>query len=81
MKKITKTLVAVLLMTVMSLTNIVAFATEGEINPRLSHTDSGGFSFAVNENVGYIGVTSIFPRGEESASVSEIYSFPRPRLS
>ena len=57
MKKITKTLVAVLLMTVMSLTNIVAFATEGEINPRLSHTDSGGFSFAVNENVGYIGVT------------------------
>ena len=57
MRKIAKTLVAILLMTVMSLTNIVAFATEGEITPRLSHTDSGGFSFAVVDNVGYIGVT------------------------
>ena len=57
MKKITKSLVAILLIAVMSMANIVAFATEGEINPRLSHTEDGGFSFAVVDNVGYIGVT------------------------
>ena len=56
MKKITKALVAILLIAVLSMTNVVAFA-EGEINPRLSHTESGGFSFAAVDNVGYIGVT------------------------
>ena len=40
----------------MSLTNVVAFA-EGEINPRLSHTGVGGFSFVATDNVGYIDVT------------------------
>lgn len=57
MKKITKSLVAILLIAVMSMANIVAFATEGEINPRLSHTEDGGFSFAVVDNVGYIDAT------------------------
>ena len=57
MKKITKTLIAILLIAVMSMTNVVAFATEGTINPRLSHTSNGGFSFAARDNVGYIGVT------------------------
>lgn len=57
MRKITKTLVAILLIAILSMTNIVAFATEGEVNPRLSHTENGGFSFAVVDNVGYIGVT------------------------
>ena len=57
MKKIKKTLVAIMLIAIMSMTNVVAFATEGEINPRLSHTDSGGFSFAANDNVGYVDVT------------------------
>ena len=41
----------------MSMTNVVAFASEGEINPRLSHTGNGGFTFAAVDNVGYIGVT------------------------
>ena len=57
MRKITKTLVAILLIAILSMTNVVAFATEGEVNPRLSHTENGGFSFAVVDNVGYIGVT------------------------
>lgn len=57
MKKITKTLIAVLLIAVMSMTNIVAFATDEGPSPRLSHTSDGGFSFAAVDNVGYIGVT------------------------
>ena len=57
MKKIKKTLVAIMLIAIMSMTNIIAFATEGEINPRLSHTSDGGFSFAANDNVGYVDVT------------------------
>lgn len=57
MKKITKTLIAVLLIAVMSMTHVVAFATEEGISPRLSHTGGGGYSFAAVDNVGYIGVT------------------------
>ena len=57
MKKITKMLVAIMLITVMSLTNVVAFATDEGISPRLSHMGNGGFSFAAVDNVGYIGVT------------------------
>ena len=57
MKKITKPLVAILLIAVMSMTNVVAFAADDGISPRLSHTEDGGFSFAAKNNVGYIGVT------------------------
>ena len=57
MKKITKVLVAILLIAVLSMTNVVALAAENEISPRLSHTNSGGFSFAIIDNVGYIDAT------------------------
>ena len=57
MKKITKTLIAVLLIAVMSMTHVVAFATEEGISPRLSHTGGGGISFAAYDNIGHIGVT------------------------
>ena len=57
MKTITKTLVAILLIAVMSLTNVIAFAAEEGLSPRLSHTENGGFSFAILDNVGYIDVT------------------------
>lgn len=57
MKRITKTLVAILLIAIMSMTNVVAFAADEGINPRLSHMDSGGFSFAAVDNKGYIDVT------------------------
>lgn len=57
MKKITKTLIAVLLIAVMSMTHVVAFATEEGISPRLSHTENGGYSFAAYDNIGHVGVT------------------------
>ena len=57
MKKITKALVAILLIAVMSTSSVVAFAADAGIDSRLSHTDSAGFSFAVEDNVGYIGIT------------------------
>ena len=57
MRKITKSFVAILLIAVLSMTNVTAFATDEKISPRLSHTEDGGFSFAVVDNVGYIGVT------------------------
>ena len=56
MKKITKTLVAILLIAVLSMTNIVAFAAGGEISPRLSHTNESRFTFVALNNVGYIDV-------------------------
>ena len=55
MKKITKTIVAILLIAVMSMANVVAFAEEG-ISPRLSHMDDVSFSFAALDNVGYADV-------------------------
>ena len=57
MRKITKTLVAILLIAILSMTNVTAFATDGGISPRLSHTENGGFSFAIIDNVGYIDAT------------------------
>ena len=57
MKKITKTLVAILLIAILSMTNVTAFATDDGISPRLSHMSNGAFSFAARDNVGYIGVT------------------------
>ena len=57
MRKITKTLIAILLIAVMSMTNVIAFAVEEKINPRLSHMSDGAFAFAAIDNVGYIDVT------------------------
>ena len=57
MKKITKALVAILLIAILSMTNVMAFATDEGISPRLSHMSNGAFSFAAIDNVGYIDVT------------------------
>lgn len=57
MKKIAKTLVAIFLVAIMCTGNITAFATESNINPRLSHMSDGGFSFVAVDNKGYIDVT------------------------
>lgn len=57
MRKITKTLVAIILIAILSMTNVTAFATDDGISPRLSHMSNGAFSFAARDNVGYIGVT------------------------
>ena len=57
MKKITKTLVAILLIAILSMTTITSFANEQGISPRLSHTEGANFSFSATANGGYIDVT------------------------
>ena len=57
MKKITKTLVAILLIAIMSMANVTVFAANEEISPRLSHTNSAGFYFSAADNQGYVDVT------------------------
>ena len=54
MKKITKTLVAILLIAVLSMANVTAFAANEGISPRFSHTSEGRFSFSAADNKGYI---------------------------
>ena len=57
MKKITKTLIAIFLIAILSMTNVTAFASNEGIMPRLSHTDSGSFTFSATSNGGYVNVT------------------------
>ena len=57
MKKITKTLVAILLIAVLSMTSITAFASNEGPTPRLSHIDAANFSFAATADGGYVDVT------------------------
>lgn len=57
MKKITKTLVAILLIAILSMASITSFASEQEITPRLSHTGVANFSFSATANGGYFDVT------------------------
>ena len=57
MRKITKTLVAILLIAVLSMTSITSFGSDEGISPRLSHTSDAAFSFAASANGGFIDVT------------------------
>ena len=57
MKKITKTVVAIILIAIMSMTNVVSFATDEVMSPRLSHMGNGAFSFTALDNKGYLDVT------------------------
>ena len=57
MRKITKTLVAILLIAILSMTSITSFASNEGISPRLSHMENAGFSFSATANGGYIDVT------------------------
>ena len=57
MRKITKTLVAILLIAVLSMTSVTAFASNEGISPRLSHMENGRFSFSATANGGYVDVT------------------------
>lgn len=57
MRKITKTLIGIMLIVVLSMTSITSFASEQGISPRLSHTEGANFSFAATANGGYIDVT------------------------
>ena len=57
MRKITKTVVAIILIAIMSMTNVVSFATDEVMSPRLSHMGNGAFSFTALDNKGYLDVT------------------------
>ena len=54
MRKITKALVAILLIAVISMTSVTAFAANEGVNPRLSHVLENGFAFLAKDNIGYI---------------------------
>ena len=56
MRKITKTLVAIFLIAILSMTSITSFASSESVSPRLSHTSDGAFSFAATADGGYIDV-------------------------
>ena len=57
MKKTAKSLIAILLIAILSMTSITAFASEQGISPRLSHTSNANFSFSATANGGYVDVT------------------------
>ena len=57
MKKITKTLAAILLIAILSMTGINAFASGETPTPRLSHTSDGSFTFSATSNGGHVDVT------------------------
>ena len=57
MRKITKTLVGIMLIAVLSMTSITSFASEQNISPRLSHTGVANFTFSATANGGYADVT------------------------
>ena len=56
MRKITKALVALFLAAITCMTSVTALASEGP-EARLSHTDSGSFSFAATSSGGHIDVS------------------------
>jgi len=57
MKKITKTMIAIFMIAIMSLTSITAFASNEGVAPCLSHTSNGSFSFIATSDGGYVDVT------------------------
>ena len=57
MKKNKKTLIAILLLVIMCMTNVTAFASNEEIMPCLSHTSDGSFTFIATSDGGYVDVT------------------------
>ena len=57
MKKITKTLVAILLIAILSMASVTAFANDNTSSPRLSHTSNANFTFSATANGGYVDVT------------------------
>lgn len=57
MRKITKPLIAILLIAILSMTSITSFANEQIVNPRLSHANRANFSFSATANGGYADVS------------------------
>ena len=57
MRKITKPLVAILLIAILSMTSVTTFASNDTISPRLSHANGANFTFSATANGGYADVT------------------------
>ena len=58
MRKIAKSLTAIVLVAIMCMTSITtAFAAETSPSPRLSHASNGSFTFAATENGGHVDCT------------------------
>ena len=57
MRKITKTLLAILLIATLSMMSITAFASTDAVSPCLSHADGANFTFSATANGGYADVT------------------------
>ena len=74
MRKITKALVAILLIAVMSMTSVTAFAANEGIDLRLSHATTANFVFIADGN-GYISVSylgsSSFARADLNVKVQK----------
>ena len=79
MKKITKTLVAIFLIAIMSMTSVTAFASNEGIMPRLSHMENGSFSFAATADGGYVDVTyygyDSFVRADLTVKIEKSFLF------
>lgn len=54
MRKITKALITIMLVVIMCMTNLTAFATNEGISPRLSHLENSSFAFVANESGGHV---------------------------
>lgn len=79
MRKITKTLIGIMLMVVLSMISITSFASEEGPSPRLSHTEDGSFSFAATADGGYVDVTyygyDSFVRADLTVKVEKNFLF------
>ena len=79
MKRITKTLVTILLIVILSMTSITTHASSEPVSPRLSHMSNGVISFSATNNKGYIDVTyngyDSFVRAELSVKIEKSYLF------
>ena len=79
MKKITKALVAILLIAILSMTSVTAFASNEGISPRLSHANHASFAFAATANGGYIDVSYLgydsFVRADLTVKIEKQFLF------
>ena len=78
MRKITKALVALFLAAITCMTSVTALASEGP-ESRLTHMDSGLFSFAATADGGYIDVTyytrETFVRADLTVKIEKRFLF------
>ena len=79
MKKITKSLIAIFLIAIMSMSSITAFANSDGPSPRLSHMSDGSFSFSATADGGYVDVTyygyDSFVRADLTVKIEKSFLF------